>query len=198
MELYHDVRSNDVLELRQSVESKEFYLAGKRIFDIITSSVLLVFFSPLLLFVAIIIKTTSKGPVIFKQKRVGQFGKEFVMYKFRTMTDYNYNPDGLKYLELIKKGCFVKTKNDPRVTRFGKYLRQTSLDELPQLFNVLKGDMSMVGPRPSELSLSGNEIIKYARTVVKPGITGLWQIKNRHNSTINDMITYDKIGRAHV
>ena len=92
MEVFHDVRTYDILEIRQAVESKEFYLAVKRIFDICASSILILFFSPLLLFIAILVKFSSDGPIIFKQKRIGQFGKEFTMYKFRTMTDPNRTP----------------------------------------------------------------------------------------------------------
>jgi lipopolysaccharide/colanic/teichoic acid biosynthesis glycosyltransferase len=193
MEVYHDVRTYDILEFRQAVESKEVYLAVKRIFDICASFIIILFFSPLLLFIAILIKLSSDGPVIFKQKRIGQYGKEFIMYKFRTMTDPKYDPRHKIMCEMMRNGTFIKSKHDPRITLFGRYLRQTSIDELPQLFNVLFGDMSLVGPRPSiEEFIGDNKNINSIRTVVKPGITGLWQIKNRKDTiTIFDMIEYD-------
>jgi lipopolysaccharide/colanic/teichoic acid biosynthesis glycosyltransferase len=193
MEVYHDVRTFDILELRQAVESKEFYLAVKRIFDICASFFIILFFSPLLIFIAILIKFSSHGPIIFKQRRVGQHGKYFTMYKFRTMTEQSQDPRHKTVCDMMRKGTFIKTKHDPRITPLGKYLRQTSIDEMPQLFNVLFGDMSLVGPRPCMEEFIGDfEIAKSIRAVVKPGITGLWQIKNRkNNSSIHYMIDYD-------
>ncbi len=190
MEFFHDVNSGDVLELRQSVENKEFFLAFKRMFDIAVSTFLIIFFSPLMVFLAIMIKLTSKGPILFKQIRVGHYGQEFVMYKFRSM-EQNSDKDYTNIKNEIINGTFVKQNGDPRITKFGKYLRQTSLDELPQFFNVLMGDMSLVGPRPSEITLCGNEYQRSIRTIVKPGMTGLWQIKNRAHSTLGEMINYD-------
>jgi lipopolysaccharide/colanic/teichoic acid biosynthesis glycosyltransferase len=193
MEVYHDVNMYDMLELRQAVESKEFFLAVKRVFDICASFIIILFFLPMLLFIAILIKITSHGPVIFKQKRIGQYGKEFTMYKFRTMTDERNDPRHKTMCEMMRNGTFIKTIHDPRITKFGKYLRQTSIDEMPQLFNVFFGEMSLVGPRPLiEEFIGDNQMINNIRTVVKPGITGLWQIKNRKDTiTIFDMIDYD-------
>ena len=157
----------------------------KRTFDIIFSLLVLILLSPLLLIIAILIKLDSEGPVIFRQVRVGKDGKLFVSYKFRTM--YVDAEERLKEIlendpEARKEWeTYWKLKNDPRVTRVGRWLRKTSLDELPQFFNVLKGDMSVVGPRPyipSELK----HIQEYAKIIlsVRPGITGLWQVSGRN------------------
>ena len=157
------------------------YSFFKRAFDIFLSTMVMLFFFPLFSIVAILIKNDSKGPVFFKQKRVGLRGKEFTMYKFRTMwTDakpYEWTP---------------KTLDDSRITKFGKFLRRTSLDELPQCINVLKGDMSIVGPRPEMPFIvdTYNEISK-DRLHVKPGITGLWQISADRGKQIHDNIEYD-------
>ena len=162
----------------------------KRIFDIILCNILLVIFIPFFSVVATLIKTTSSGPVFFLQKRCGRNGREFKMYKFRTM---------IKDAESVKKklksdvdGPMFKMKNDPRITSIGRFLRRWSLDELPQLFNVLKGEMSLVGPRP----LSHDEMIrnnewKEIRLSVKPGVTGLWQITGKSSGKFSDWIKYD-------
>ena len=154
----------------------------KRIIDIIISIILLIFLSPLLLIISILIKLDSKGPVIFKQKRIGKNGDPFIMYKFRSMVK-NAAKKGAKYRV---------TKNDKRITKVGKILRKTSLDELPQLFNVLLGDMSLVGPRPT-LDFIVNEYNDYQkkRLKVKPGITGLAQINGRQSLSWEEKIEYD-------
>ena len=162
----------------------------KRIFDIILCNILLVIFIPFFSVVATLIKTTSSGPVFFLQKRCGRNGREFKMYKFRTM---------IKDAESLKKklksdvdGPMFKMKNDPRITSIGRFLRRWSLDELPQLFNVLKGEMSLVGPRPlSNDEMTRNNEWKETRLSVKPGVTGLWQIMGKSSGKFSDWIKYD-------
>lgn len=152
----------------------------KRAFDVVLSIILLVLLAPAMAIIAIAIKLDSPGPVIFKQWRVGENGRLFLMYKFRTMVEgadsqlhqvIQYTPDG----KLIHK-----RPDDPRVTRVGRFLRRSSLDELPQLFNVLKGEMSLVGPRPElPLIVQQYEPWQHRRLSVPPGITGWWQISGR-------------------
>ena len=164
----------------------------KRFLDIACSFLLLVISIPLFFIIAILIKIDSKGPVFFLQKRCGKDGREFNMYKFRTM---------VKDAEFLKKelknemdGPMFKMKNDPRVTQTGKFLRKWSLDELPQLLNVLKGDMSLVGPRPlanEEMAGDNNNTWREIRLSVKPGVTGLWQIMGRTSGKFSDWVNYD-------
>ena len=162
----------------------------KRLLDILCSFLLLVISIPLFFIIAILIKIDSKGPVFFLQKRCGKNRKEFFMYKFRTM---------VKDAETLKKrlknemdGPMFKLKNDPRITRVGRILRKLSLDELPQLLNVLKGEMSLVGPRPlADEEMVGDDIWREIRLSVRPGMTGLWQIMGRDSGKFSDWITYD-------
>ncbi|HLG30808.1 MAG TPA: sugar transferase [Candidatus Brocadiales bacterium] len=162
----------------------------KRLLDILCSFLLLVISIPLFFIIAILIKIDSKGPVFFLQKRCGKDGREFNMYKFRTM---------VKDAEILKKGLknemdgpMFKLKNDPRITRVGRLLRKLSLDELPQLLNVLKGEMSLVGPRPlADEEMVGDDIWREIRLSVRPGMTGLWQIMGRDSGKFSDWITYD-------
>jgi len=157
----------------------------KKILDLIVGSVGTILFFLMYPFVAIAIKMDSPGPVLFKQKRVGQHGRIFTLYKFRTM--YVDAEERKKELmsKNIMKGLMFKVENDPRITRVGRFLRKTSLDEFPQFLNVLKGEMSVVGTRPPTL----DEVEKYEpwhwkRLALKPGITGLWQVSGRNK--IND------------
>ncbi len=148
--------------------------------------------SPLFIIIAIIIKTNSKGPVFFSQKRVGKNGKEFDMYKFRSMV---VNAEELKEKLAAKNemsGPMFKMKDDPRVTKVGKFIRKTSIDELPQLWNVLKGDMSLVGPRPSlPKEVAQFESWMYKRLEVKPGLTCYWQVSGRNNIDFEDWMKLD-------
>ena len=157
------------------------YQVVKRLCDLVGSAVFLVLSSPLMVLLACLIKLDSRGTVLFRQERVGRNGKLFKMYKFRTMNEntapYDYSPD---------------TSQDPRITRVGRFLRRTSLDELPQLFNVLRGDMSLVGPRPEMPFI----VVQYTdrqmqRLEVKPGITGLWQLSGDRVFHIHENIEYD-------
>ncbi|WP_144560132.1 sugar transferase [Shouchella miscanthi] len=170
-----------------------FYLFSKRSLDIIASLLGIIFLSPLFLVIAILIKYEDrKGPIFFKQVRVGKDGKEFYMYKFRSMVS---NAEELLH-DLLKQnevsGHMFKMKDDPRVTRIGKFIRKTSIDELPQLLNVLKGDMSLVGPRPPLT----REVAEYSsyhkqRLLVKPGCTGIWQVSARNDVGFEEMVEMD-------
>jgi exopolysaccharide biosynthesis polyprenyl glycosylphosphotransferase len=160
------------------------FLAVKRLIDIVVAAALLLLASPLLLLIAIAIKLDSAGPSFFVQERVGMNGRRFRFFKFRTMVqDAEEMQEALEPLNEAK-GPIFKIKNDPRVTRVGRWVRHLSLDELPQLFNVLSGDMSLVGPRPLPLrDVSRIDVRAHKRrTSVKPGITCLWQINGREPS----------------
>lgn len=160
---------------------------GKRIFDIIVAALCLIILSPLFLLIAIVIRLESRGPIIYRSKRAGKGFKVFDFYKFRTMVDNaDQQIDSFSELNLYagnteKKIKFFKIENDPRVTRVGSFLRNSSLDELPQLINVLKGDMSIVGNRPLPLyeasTLTTNDTSE--RFIAPAGITGLWQVTKR-------------------
>jgi exopolysaccharide biosynthesis polyprenyl glycosylphosphotransferase len=168
-----------------NVPSNYFGVAWKTLSDLAFSTIILIVLSPLILFIALLVKLTSNGPVFFKQARVGLRGRQFYLYKFRTMV---VNAEQLR-AKLMEKnemdGPVFKIKNDPRVTFIGKILRKTGLDELPQFFNVLKGEMSLIGPRPP----LPDEVKKYERwqirrLSVKPGITCTWQIVPNRNSVV--------------
>ncbi len=173
--------------------NKNFYIKHKSIVDIILSLIILSMVFPLFFIIPILIKLTDKGPIFYKQKRIGYKGKPFFIIKFRTMY-----PDAEKRLkEILEKDPKAreqwektwKLRNDPRITPIGKLLRKTSLDELPQFFNVLKGEMSVVGPRPvveEELKKFYKDKAKYYISV-KPGITGYWQVEGR-----SDIKDYEK------
>jgi exopolysaccharide biosynthesis polyprenyl glycosylphosphotransferase len=163
----------------------------KRTFDVLVGSVMLVLLSPLLLLIALGIKLSSPGPVLFRQTRVGRHGREFQMLKFRTMV---HGADERKHelTELNEAAPMFKIADDPRTTRLGRFLRRRSLDELPQLLNVLRGDMSLVGPRPlvteEDRLFSGWERRRYH---VAPGVTGPWQILGSSRVPMEDMVTID-------
>lgn len=178
---------NDFLDKKSKA-----YLISKRITDIVLSSIGLLLLSPILIIVAIAIKIDSRGPIIFKQDRVGKDGKIFSMYKFRSMV---VNAEELKQQlqsQNEMSGPMFKIKNDPRITKIGRFIRKTSIDELPQLLNVIKGDMSLVGPRPPLPS----EVAEYSdydkqRLYVTPGCTGLWQATERNEVGFNEMVQLD-------
>ncbi|TGE31909.1 sugar transferase [Desulfosporosinus sp. Sb-LF] len=165
---------------------------GKRCMDVILSGIGLIVLSPLFIFVALAIRMTSKGPAVFAQDRVGLNGRAFKIYKFRSMV---INAEDLKaklaHLNEMS-GPVFKIANDPRVTAVGKFIRKTSIDELPQLFNVFKGDMSLVGPRPpltSEVNLYDSKHRK--RLAVRPGITCIWQISGRNTVDFDEWMEMD-------
>lgn len=180
---------------RKSVEKKKYHFMLKRIFDIAVSSVLIILFSPILIIVALIIKLTSRGPILYSNERVGLDGEHFKCHKFRSMvSDHSKkHKDHKRAAEHAEKGILHKEKNDSRITTIGKIIRRTSIDELPQLFNVFLGDMSIVGPRPLvPFMLKPFPEFKDVRCLVRPGITGLWQIRDReHNTSAEFMITHD-------
>jgi exopolysaccharide biosynthesis polyprenyl glycosylphosphotransferase len=160
-----------------------FYLRlSKRAFDLLSSAFALIALAPLFIFVALAIKLTSKGPVFFKQNRVGKHGHDFGMYKFRSMvTNAEEIRKNLEYLN-EQSGPVFKIKNDPRITPVGRFIRKYSIDELPQLFNILVGDMSVVGPRPalpSEVDRYDNWHLN--RLSVPPGLTCVWQVSGRNS-----------------
>ncbi len=195
--LYPDLVTRD--------ESKRAFRAVKRVMDVCGSAMALLFLAPVLLAIAAAIRITSKGPVFFRQKRVGQHGNSFVLLKFRSMY---MNNDARVHEEYVKKliagkaelkqteagGTGVyKLTNDPRITKVGAFLRRTSLDELPQFLNVLKGEMSLVGPRPPiSYELAAYDIWHRRRVLeAKPGVTGLWQVAGRSKVGFDDMVRLD-------
>lgn len=177
---------------QEKINRRYFYRCAKRLFDFCASLIALIPLSVIFLLVAILIKLDDRGPIMFTQTRVGRNGKLFKIYKFRSM---RVNAEDL--LEKLKahnqvEGPMFKMKDDPRITRVGKFLRKTSLDELPQLLNVVKGDMSLVGPRPPLPA----EVEQYSdydkqRLYVTPGCTGLWQATERNNTGFSGMVKLD-------
>jgi lipopolysaccharide/colanic/teichoic acid biosynthesis glycosyltransferase len=198
--------SNPVLypDLSRQADTKRVSNGLKRAMDVAGSAVALIFGAPLILIIALAIKATSEGPVLFRQKRIGQNGTPFDFLKFRSMYTGN---DASKHKEYVQKliagkaerhsdgngnGVFKLTK-DPRITRVGAFLRRSSLDELPQLINVLKGEMSLVGPRPPLPYEVEKYDVWHRRRLLeaKPGITGLWQVSGRCRVAFDDMVRLD-------
>ena len=168
------------------------YFVTKRAIDLAASTMALLLFVPLFAVVALLIRLDSPGPVFFRQQRIGKGGKPFSFFKFRSMIkDAELQKESLRDLNEAEEPLF-KIEKDPRVTSVGRILRKTSLDELPQLFNVLRGDMSLVGPRPHP----PEEVLHYGgeqpeRLSVTPGITCLWQATNRRSTQFNEWIESD-------
>lgn len=181
-----------LIDIEKDLERKKIQFIIKRFCDIVLSLVGIVILSPIYLILSILIKTDSKGPVLFKQVRVGKDNKNFVIYKFRTMV-VNADKKRDVALEIDDISNFVfQSKSDNRVTNMGKFLRKTSLDEIPQLFNVLKGEMSLVGPRPEIPDVVKHYLPEYnQRLLVLPGITGLAQISGRGEIELGRTIYYD-------
>ncbi|MBI2613615.1 MAG: sugar transferase [Candidatus Levybacteria bacterium] len=190
----------DVTEIKKSI----YFAFGKRMMDIIFSILMLTFFAPLILIIAIAIRLDTKGPVLADTpRRVGRNGKLFKMYKFRSMVENAHdilreNPKYSNLYNVYKKGSY-KLKNDPRITTVGRFIRKHSLDEIPQALNILRGEMSLVGPRayyPDELR---NQQKKYPHTTdsvkivlsVKPGVTGFWQVSGRSEINFDKRIKMD-------
>ena len=181
------------LENSMAAQSKPFYLLSKRITDFVLALVGLILLSPVFLIVAFLIKWDDpKGTVFFDQDRVGKDGELFKMYKFRSMyVDAEERLANLLEFNEVS-GAMFKMKEDPRVTKIGACIRKCSIDELPQLFNVLRGDMSLVGPRPAlirEVEVYTN--IDRQRLLVTPGISGLWQVSGRSRLTFAQMVALD-------
>jgi exopolysaccharide biosynthesis polyprenyl glycosylphosphotransferase len=187
---------------REPLSDAERFL--KRLSDIVISLIILILFTPIWLFIALLIKLDSKGSILFKQERVGMDGRVFLCYKFRTMfADSDENLHREAYEKNIKgteeanagdeeKPVFGKVKDDPRITKIGRFLRRVSLDELPQFLNVLRGDMSVVGARPPiPYEVESYEIYHRRRLDMKPGITGLWQVSGRNRISFEEMVRID-------
>jgi lipopolysaccharide/colanic/teichoic acid biosynthesis glycosyltransferase len=164
----------------------------KRYLDATVALVFLIIASPLMLAIALAIKCTSRGPVLFRQQRTGYRGRQFQMYKFRTMV---VNAEALKaqiaHLNQHSNSPDFKAKNDPRITRVGRFLRQYSLDELPQFLNVVLGDMRLVGPRPTSFGAHTYEPHHLSRLASPPGLTGIWQISGRANINFDRRVELD-------
>ena len=167
------------------------YLLAKRLFDVAVCVLTLPVFLLLFLICALAIRLDSPGPILIAQERTGRDGRRFRMRKFRTMVR---NAEELKaelaHLNILPPPDF-KIPNDPRITRVGRFLRQSSLDELPQIFNVIRGDMSLVGPRPTSFHPSTYSLWHTYRLDVAPGITGLWQINGRNETTFDERLRID-------
>ena len=182
----------------QSASARAFYRVFKRIFDLSLTLGTAPLWLPLMLLIALLVYLDSGRPIFFTQERTGRGGKRFKMYKFRTMV-----PNAEELLkELAAKGLAkldakgklaepLKLERDPRVTRIGRFLRKTSLDELPQLLNVIKGDMSLVGPRPTSWDLGSYTLVQTERLSVRPGITGLWQVYGRGDTDFSSWVQWD-------
>lgn len=185
--------SLEMATTNESTKSKYGYFFIKRAFDFISAFLLLILISPIFLIIAIAIKVDSKGPVFFKHMRVGKNGKPLPTYKFRTMV--TNAEELLKKLTPEQKKEYeenFKLENDPRITKVGNILRKTSLDELPQLLNIIIGNMSVVGPRPvvrKELEKFGDQVDKLLS--VTPGLTGYWQANGRSNTTYEERVAME-------
>lgn len=193
--------SRDIPDVEE--ERSIFQFAVKRALDVFISIIVLIISLPFYLAIAVVIKCTSEGPVLFRQERIGKNGKPFIFLKLRTM---KYGSSDEQHREFCrdfirgslsadsekKKETAYKIVNDPRVTGVGRFLRKSSLDELPQFINILKGDMTLVGPRPSlKYEYKYYDDWHKRRVAVKPGLTGLWQVSGRSNVTFQEMINLD-------
>ncbi len=193
MKVEHFSENEVLMKKKELVNDHIVYLFLKRLIDIIGASLGLILASPIMLIVAILIKLEDpKGPIFFSQVRNGAYPTTFKMYKFRSMyIDAEERLQELMHLN-EQSGPAFKIKDDPRITKVGKFIRKTSLDELPQLFNVLKGDMSLVGPRPA----IPREVEQYTayqkqRLFVKPGLTCIWQVSGRNNIGFDEWVELD-------
>ena len=186
------LENNIIIDVKEKIEKKKFQFFIKRIFDIILSLIGIIILLPIYLIIAIAIKLDSKGPILFKQVRVGKDRKNFTIYKFRTMVVSAESKRELQIDPTNMDNFVFQSKSDNRVTKVGSFLRNSSLDEIPQLFNVLFGNMSLVGPRP-EIP----DVVKYypenyyQRLLVLPGITGLAQVSGRGEIELGKTIYYD-------
>ncbi|MFQ5343439.1 MAG: sugar transferase [Anaerolineae bacterium] len=190
--------------------NRRLYLLAKRLLDVVVSAALLVILAPLFLLIALCIKLDSPGSIIFSQKRVGRWNRNgeqppvFTFHKFRSMYENADSSIHQRYVASFINGnkrfvaecqqnqAVYKLERDPRITRFGRFLRKTSLDELPQLVNALKGDMSLIGPRPAlPYEVAQYKPWHFRRLESKPGITGLWQVEARSTVPFNEMVNMD-------
>jgi lipopolysaccharide/colanic/teichoic acid biosynthesis glycosyltransferase len=181
---------NECFRVQPEGNSSLGYRAAKRVFDLAGGFVALVLFSPIMLTAFLVLLVTTKGRPIFIQERIGYCGRRFPMIKFRTM---RLDADKVQHqVQNEKSGPIFKNRRDPRITRVGRFLRSTSIDEMPQLFNVLAGHMSLVGPRPP----IAKEVVKYQvwqsrRLAVQPGLTCLWQVSGRSEVGFEDWVRMD-------
>jgi exopolysaccharide biosynthesis polyprenyl glycosylphosphotransferase len=187
-------------DLQQEVVRKRWSRMLKRAMDIAGSLFAIILFSPVFFAIAIAVKLSSKGPVFFKQQRVGEYGTRFTFLKFRSMYVNNSAEKHKEYVRKLiagqaekKEGGTFKLTDDPRITPVGKWIRRTSLDELPQFFNVLRGDMSLVGPRPPlPYEVEAYDVWHRRRLLeARPGITGLWQVNGRCRTKFDEMVRLD-------
>ena len=199
--------SNPILypDISRHNNNRRLLSAIKRVIDVVGSVLALLLFAPAFLIIAVAIKVTSRGPVLFKQKRVGQYGKQFTFLKFRSMQANNDTSVHEEYVKKLIAGeaqrnpsnvneeGVYKLTDDSRITRVGAFLRRTSLDEMPQFLNVMKGEMSLVGPRPAiPYEVAAYQTWHRRRLLqVKPGITGLWQVSGRSRVTFDEMVRLD-------
>jgi exopolysaccharide biosynthesis polyprenyl glycosylphosphotransferase len=179
-------------DIVSTVRPRRFYTAAKRLIDVVVALTGIVVTLPLILVIAVLIRLDSPGSVLFPQQRMGKDGRPFGMLKFRSM----YTNSPALPPELLERnestGPLFKMKRDPRITRVGRVLRRTSLDELPQLFNVLAGQMSLVGPRPPlPREMPGYEGVQALRLRIAPGLTGLWQVSGRSELPFEEMVRLD-------
>jgi lipopolysaccharide/colanic/teichoic acid biosynthesis glycosyltransferase len=200
---HHDPEYVKIYMTKSKPDSRFTYRWWKNIVDRVVASLMIFVFSPLMAIVALIIKLDSPGSVIFRREQVGKDNRRFTLLKFRTMqsdnNDYRYKTYLIRYIvedapyTVDKNGQGVyKVIDDPRVTKFGAILRKTNIDELPQLFNILKGDMSFIGPRPDiPFAVSMYNDWHLQRLKIKPGATGLWQVSRRKGCSFRDMVNLD-------
>lgn len=187
------VMDEEVHSIEIEYKEKHIYDFIKRVIDILGAIVGLILLSPVFIIISILIKLDSRGPIIFGHRRLGYKGKIIKVYKFRSMvTNAEQLIENLPEEQKLEFYENFKLENDPRITRMGKFLRETSLDELPQLFNILIGNLTLVGPRP----IVEKEIKKYGEygeklLQVKPGLTGYWQVNGRSNTTYEERVQLD-------
>lgn len=185
-------RAYEGIDMKEVYRKKPlYYKVLKRVFDIIGSLLALILFSPIFLATAIAIKREDGGPIIFSGKRYGKDLKYFPMHKFRSMCIDAEKKTATVLSDADKNGLAFKIKDDPRITKVGKFIRRTSIDELPQFWNVLKGEMSLVGPRPIQTTDKEIEDYELQRWVVKPGITAIWQVCGRAEVPWDEWVEMD-------
>ncbi|WP_124728322.1 sugar transferase [Staphylospora marina] len=182
MEMRAERIAGSGMSISRNVTRSRYFRYVKPVLDWTLGMLLLLLVLPVMAIIAVAIKLDSPGPVIFRQPRVGKDGREFCIFKFRTM-----------YRDVPKQGRSPQSSDDPRITRVGRFLRRTSLDELPQLINIIRGEMSLVGPRPEQKMIVEQYYTDYEkqRFLVKPGITGPWQLSGDRTRPIHENLHYD-------
>lgn len=180
-------------KIADRIDGRSFYGVCRSVVDRFVALVSLLLVWPGMVLIAVAIRRDSCGPALFRQKRIGRLGRQFWMYKFRTMCQGAEEMfEDVSHLNEEPTGLIIKIKNDPRVTRIGRYLRSSSLDELPQLINVLRGEMALIGPRPpSPAEADRYDEHQRLRLTCVPGLTGLWQVSGRKDLTFDEMVELD-------